>query len=312
MPTKPKGFLLIRGRYRVLGKNKKGSVTGFQPDGDSLHFQPDNPKLLDQLKQVGHPYRLTQIKSTQLRFEGIDALELHFQASGGNTHQPRPLADTERDRLLTRARVMPVSFAPPGNLTARPPAPNDGALGFILSRSLEVHGRPVAFAFQGAAPAADGTHLHLDAVLLRRSLNYDMLASGNAYPLFYETLFYDLRATLQRAVKTARVHKRGLWAQGLDTTRTGVPAKTRAVLEERGVCFPKLFRRIAEFQGTGGKLKNFRDWLAAKDEGVQDLETGQDTHFDTFVAVKGTKVSLTKDPLQLKFYGAKSTKAAWL
>ncbi|MFN8580823.1 MAG: hypothetical protein U0163_07605 [Gemmatimonadaceae bacterium] len=312
MAAKPKGFLLIRGRYRVLGKNKSGTVTGFQPDGDSLHFQPDNPKLLDQLKQVGFAYRLSLIKSTQLRFEGIDALELHYQAAGGNTHQPRPLADTERDRLLTHARVAPVTFVPPANLTARPPAPNDGSRGYILSRSLEVHGRPVAFAFQGAAPSADGSHVHLDAALLRRSLNYDMLASGNAYPLFYETLFYDLRAVLQRAVKTARVHKRGLWAQGVDVTRTGVPAQARAVLEARGVCFPKLFRRIAEYQGTGGKLKDFRDWLEAKDEAVQDLETGQDTHFDTFVTVKGTKVSLTKDPMQLKFYGAKTTKAAWL
>ena len=82
-------FLVIAGTFRLVGQTRAGKPSGFEPDGDSIQFKPDNPVLLDQLDRVGSPYRLTSIGSTQLRLEGIDALELHFEGS----HQPRPLAD---------------------------------------------------------------------------------------------------------------------------------------------------------------------------------------------------------------------------
>jgi hypothetical protein len=72
-----------------------GNPSGFEPDGDSVQFRPTDQSLLERLTKVGRPYRLTSIGSTQLRFEGIDALELHFDGS----HQPRPLADRARDFL---------------------------------------------------------------------------------------------------------------------------------------------------------------------------------------------------------------------
>jgi hypothetical protein len=126
--------------------------TGFQPDGDSVHFKPANPTLLDRLKHVGRPYRLTAIGSTQLRFEGIDALELHF----GGTHQPRPLADQARDHLTGQLGLNPVPYAPPEHITVKPPVARDAVAGFILSRALEVNGRPVSFAFEGDPPTQDG------------------------------------------------------------------------------------------------------------------------------------------------------------
>ena len=58
------------------------SRTGTYP----VHFKPANPRLRDRLKRIDRPFRLTSIGSTQLRLEGIDALELHFEG----THQPRP------------------------------------------------------------------------------------------------------------------------------------------------------------------------------------------------------------------------------
>ena len=66
---------------------------------------------------------------------------------------------------------------------------HDGTRGYILSRALEAHGRPVAFAYVGDPTAGDGEELTLRAPLLRKSLNYQSLASGNSYPLFYDTLF---------------------------------------------------------------------------------------------------------------------------
>ena len=81
-------FVTIKGSFHLCGQSAAGNPTGFQPDGDSMQFKPDQPKLLDRLERTADAYRLTSIGSTQLRFEGIDALELHFEGH----HQPRQCA----------------------------------------------------------------------------------------------------------------------------------------------------------------------------------------------------------------------------
>jgi len=304
-------FITIKGTFRLVNRTKRGNPTGFEPDGDSMQFRPDRPKLLDRLQRLLSPYRLTAIGSTQLRFEGIDALELHFTAGrGGITHQPRPLADQARDHLVTKAHLDPVSYKPPENIRVQPPAPHDGARGYILSRSLEVHGRPVSFVFAGDPPGQDGAQRYLDADLLRRSLNHEMLVAGQAYPLFYDTLFADLRAELAAAAQQAKLAGRGIWVA--DRTLAGVHAGSIAELESSGVIFPKLFRRLSEFFGGGGKpLGKFRAWVAAKEERVFDLDTTNNTHFDTYIDVTDGVVKLTKSPDRLVFVSAKG-KALWL
>ena len=104
-----------------------------------MQFKPDKPKLLDRLERTADAYRLTSIGSTQLRFEGIDALELHFEGH----HQPRPLADDSRDYLTGLLGMNPVAYKAPQNVTVKPPVAHDGTRGYILSRALEAHGRPV-------------------------------------------------------------------------------------------------------------------------------------------------------------------------
>ena len=109
-------FLVITGTYHLVGQ-RGGKPSGFQPDGDSMQFKPDNVGLLKRLSQIDQPFRLTAIGSTQLRFEGIDALELHF----GGSHQPRPLADDSRTFLTGLLRMNPVGYQPPDELTVQPP-----------------------------------------------------------------------------------------------------------------------------------------------------------------------------------------------
>ena len=193
-------FLLIQGTFHLANRTSAGVETGFEPDGDSIHFKPRKRTLLDRLERVGLPYRLTNIGSTQLRFEGIDALELHFRPDNGpESHQPRPLADESRDYLTGRYRLNPVPYVQPRGIRVDPPLQRDAATGYILSRALEAHGRPVAFAFVGEPTAADGSEVRLEVPLLRRSLNYRSLANGHAYPLFYDTLFANLRNALTTA-----------------------------------------------------------------------------------------------------------------
>ncbi len=299
-------FTLITGTFHVVGRTKAGNPSGFEPDGDSMQFRPATPALLSHLKRLDQPVRLTSIGSTQLRFEGIDALELHFSAGkGGVMHQPRPLADDARDFLTKELKLDPVHYAPPSDLRVQPPVRRDGAKGFILSRALDVHGRPVSFVFAGGAPAKDGSEVQLDAKLLRQSVNYDSLRAGNAYPLFYDTLFADLRAVLAAAAVSARDAKRGLWQQ--DGSTRGVGAADAAALEKSGVTFPKLFRRLIEYFGQGGSgLAGFLPWLEASEEPVLDLRKDNVTHFDDVVGVRGSKVRLIRKPEELVFISAKT------
>jgi hypothetical protein len=177
-----------------------------------------------------------------------------------------------------------------------------------------VYGRPVAFAFGGTRPGGDGSRLFLKAPLLRQSLNYKLLASGNSYPLFYDTLFADLRATLTSAAQQARRSRRGLWRQ--DRSSRGISAADQTDLEQHAVVFPKLFRRLTSYLAGGGtSLEGFLTWLAADNEQVLDLTTGNFTHFDNVLALTRNKVRLIRLPEALVFVSAKtaSTKVSpWL
>jgi endonuclease YncB( thermonuclease family) len=303
-------FTVIRGTFHLVGRTKAGRETGFEPDGDSMQFRPDDPGLLDRLRKNGSTYRLTSIGSTQLRFEGIDALELHFEGS----HQPRPLADTARDFLTGRLGLNPVPYKPPELVSVLPPVERDGTPGFILSRALEAHGRPVAFAFSGDPPEADGTDLVLKPALLRKSLNFKSIAAGNAYPLFYDTLFVDLRDTFTKAAAAARDKRLGIWSA--DRSTSGLAISDQGALERDGVLFPKLFRRLTEYlKDHAGNTAGFAPWLADKREQVLDLTTSNFTHFDNVVEVRDGSVRLLRRPEQLVFVSAKTSSRAlapWL
>jgi hypothetical protein len=85
-------YTLITGdfyvRYPDLPRN------GPEPDGDTVNFLPDNDDLvrgLPRFNQVGPDRRHLGTYST--RFEGIDALETHFE----NQHQDLTSARQARD-----------------------------------------------------------------------------------------------------------------------------------------------------------------------------------------------------------------------
>src|SRR5919108_2345360 len=94
--------------------------------------------------------------------------------------------------------------------------------GFILSRALEAHGRPVAFVFAGAPPQPDGSEIVLKPGLLRKSVNFKSLAAGHAYPLYYDTLFVDLRDAFTTAAATARSQGLGIWAADRSMSRLAI------------------------------------------------------------------------------------------
>ena len=207
-------FVTIKGSFHLCGQSAAGNPTGFQPDGDSMQFKPDEPQLLDRLERTADAYRLTSIGSTQLRFEGIDALELHFEGH----HQPRPLADDSRDYLTGLLGMNPVAYKAPQNVTVKPPVAHDGTRGYILSRALEAHGRPVSFAFAGDPAGNDGDTR--DAAGAAASQEPELqVAREPATPTrsIYDTLFAALRSTFTSAAESARAAKKGLWKDDLST-----------------------------------------------------------------------------------------------
>lgn len=173
----------------------------------------------------------------------------------------------------------------------------------------------MAFAFEGAPPRPDGSEVFLDVALLERSLNFRSLAAGHAHPLFYDTLFVDLREALAAAAVAARQGGLGLWQA--DRSQAGLTVADQAGLERDGVVFPKLFRRLTEFlaQQQAEGLSGFVAWVANKREQLLDVPANNFTHFDNVLDVDGDEIRLTRRPEQLVFVSAKSDSAAvapWL
>ena len=296
-------FVCIHGTFHLLGRTSSGKPSGFEPDGDSVHFKATNPALLQALPVLMRPLKLSTIGSVNLHLEGVDALELHFLPDGGKmTRQPAPFAEGARDALTQFLGFGQVRYIQPRGLTVAG-AENDGAPGWILSRALEVNGRPVSFAFAGKAPFADGERVELSPTLLRKSLNFHLLQNGLVYPLFYDSLFYDLRRACATAVRAARKDGLGLWPD--DVSQVGASLPDRAALEAR-VVFPKLFRRLNEFwaknqTGTG----TFKAWLEHNPERVLDTRLVHFTGFDNVISVEGDVVKLMRAPEDLVFSSAR-------
>jgi hypothetical protein len=52
----------------------------------------------------------------------------------------------------------------------------------------------------------------LKADLLRESVNYKLLQEGHVYPMFYETLYKELRDEMVTATQEARAANIGIWS----------------------------------------------------------------------------------------------------
>jgi hypothetical protein len=273
-------FTLIQGTYHV--KN-------YKPDGDSVRFGALNDANWDKLSgrvdinARGH---------AQLRLEGIDTLETHFQG----THQPLGLATKALDFLLHELKIESAEFDP---LMLNVTDAEDGTPGYILSRTAEKNGRPVAFAFAGDPPRPDGSEVFLDVKLLKKSVNYKSLLEGLAYPTYYGGLFPDLRAAMSAAVAKARSVPREIWT--VDVTQKGFAVPDLQAIVDKHVILPKLFRRLVEFLRGGGPVSGFKVFLEKRQEPITIISTAHFTHFDTIIEVTGNKVKMLQPPENVVF-----------
>jgi endonuclease YncB( thermonuclease family) len=249
---------LIRGAFVIVGK---------EPDGDSVRFIADNPALYQQLRNA-HRIRLSGDGSVQLRFEGVDAPEVHY----GEAAQPR--GPQAREALLEWIGFTGIEFAPVPNenrVTAATPASVRGA---ILSKAAEANGRPVSFvALEGAVSGrADGAWVRLTPQLLERTLNFRLLQEGMAYLTLYSSTPQADR--LRAAARVAKDADLGLWAD--DVTKQFKLTDQASIGPGGALILPKLFRRCTDHlkDADRGFAGNLDDWLLAHTGGNRPENDG--------------------------------------
>ncbi|MER5726949.1 nuclease [Streptomyces sp. NPDC002138] len=291
-------MLLIKGAYAIVGTS---------PDGDTVHFRADTPAEWD---FVCGPHRVKRNSEgrAKLRLEGIDTLETHFTSHGPEVSQPPPIPAQARKALLDWVGFTDVQWGADGTVASTVPA---SVPGFVLTRGADPDNRCIAFAGLGTHPAASGTHVNVDAALLRTTLNYQQISSGLAYPMYYQTLFHDLRDELTAAVQQAKAAPaKGVWA--VDQTLTGASVTGMSSITDTGptaggaVIYPKLFRRLVEYLNLGdANVAGFPAFLDQKADKFMVLSTGQfTTGLDAVVEVSGTTVKMTRPPEDLVFQEA--------
>ena len=273
-------FTIIEGKYHVVG---------YSPDGDSVRFEANNP---DNWGLLSGRVKVNGRGHAQLRLEAIDTLETHFN----DVHQPLGLAQAAMDHLMTSLGISNIQWNPSNT---RVVSANDAVPGYIISRTAERNGRPVAFAFVGNPPNPDGNAIFLDGQLVEKSINAEMLKSGLAYATYYKGLFSDLRVALTAIVQTARANNLGVWKE--DVTNTGFAVNDFSDLTDNFVVLPKLFRRLVDYLEGGNDVSGFRSFLASNPEEILVISDSHLTHFDSVIRVNGNTVHMTEQPENLMF-----------
>jgi endonuclease YncB( thermonuclease family) len=279
-------YRVIHGEYVIKGK---------QPDADSVRFLPDDPARFDGLE--GRPVRLATDGTAQLRFQGVDAPELHY---GGSR---QPVGKYARNVLLYLMGFGKVRY---DGLTVR--HVEKRVRGAILTKGAEGHGRPISYLLLDSDLEGLGDREEIPedsdvAPFLRRTLNYRMIAAGMQYFLAYDSMPEMHRELFREAAVAARSEGLGVWVQ--DST-SEFALKTPASIGPDGeLIFPKLFRRCTDYllaRDQENFTGSFTDWLqAAGPENDVVLAGKLVTTFDKLVTEANGLVSLAADTLDLVF-----------
>ncbi|GAA1382571.1 nuclease [Kitasatospora putterlickiae] len=251
-------MLVIKGTYRILDS---------QPDGDTVHFTPQDPGFWH---DVPGPHRVKRNShgGGTVRMDAIDALETHYEGVGpGTVHQPLGLgAHAARDELISWLGFTGVVQNADEKVTASTP---ETVPGYVLASGADTFGRAVCLVGRGGLPSdtRSGDRITVTVDLLRRTANHHLLARGLVYPTFYSNLPEVLRVDLAAVARQARADKApgGVWQY--DLTTDGVKVDDLASITDHQVLLPKLFRRLADYVRLfGPALDGFPAYLAGEGE----------------------------------------------
>jgi endonuclease YncB( thermonuclease family) len=287
-------FLCIHGKLVIVG---------YEPDGDSVRFIADDATHYQALTRADRIRPSKRDGSVQLRFEGVDAPELHYGTAA------QPLGDTARDALLGWIGFTAIEFdkGQPTKVTAAEPVTVRAA---ILAQMVEVNGRPVAYVLVETADAlpTDGAWVNIDQALLERTLNVRLLTEGQAYYTVYTSTPASHRSLLRSVADKARTSGLGVW--GRDTTAEWVLADQASIGTNGQLILPKLFRRCTDYLKAvdNGFIGNLGDWLLAssatpsRDENDRVLlRDTTEVHLSDLIQQRNQHIAFQADLLDLTF-----------
>jgi endonuclease YncB( thermonuclease family) len=272
-------MLSLRGELVVVGKS---------PDGDSIRFIPRSPALLRSL-EGGSRVDPSADGSVQLRLDGIDAPETHYNG------RAQPLAEPAREELLAWCGFSDVRWngeQVSSSTPARIPAAVQSAL-------VDPNGRPVVLLLRDDLPA-DGDDVE---PAVARTANFALAASGSSYGTFYATSEAQVVGALREQTLAARAAGRGVWARDASA---GFELREQASIGPQGaLILPKLFRRCTDYlrEGAPGTLPQWLRERRGEPNSPDDevLVDGEVVYLSDLVSQVGERISFTADPLEILF-----------
>jgi len=275
--------------YRIV----KGTVSidGKSPDGDTIAFKIDNPEEWIWPRTQGGRFPKFNAKyQANIRFEAIDALELHFTIQNVypqiKVSQPIELAKQARDRLLDIIGFDRTIITESANY--RISDPQQQKLPVTLAyNGIDPFGRLIGFVF------TEGVEFEVSdkqpTVLLMpddvvKSVNAKLLGEGLVYPTYYGGLYPTLRNALSKLSTQARSQSLGVWESHKDAFIFERKPNIEEI--ESIVMLPKLFRRLATHLGRNGAISNFRNFLRQKNDLTVDTRDVRLSNYSSFVRTK--------------------------
>jgi endonuclease YncB( thermonuclease family) len=256
---------VIQGSFILKGK---------EPDGDSVRFIADNPNLYQNLHS-SHRIKPSRDGSVQLRFEAVDAPELHYGSAAQH------LGKEARDTLLEWMGFENVEYLSEGSNRVKSSEP-ETVRGAILSKAAEANGRPVSYVLleKDANHLEDGDWVRVDDPLLRKTINYRQLDKGLVYYTVYTSTPFSHRKLLGKVASKARENRRGVWE--FDTTSEFVLEDQASIGAEGQLILPKLFRRCTDYlkdmgKGFQGNLADWIVWISGGSRSENDRVVIQDS-----------------------------------
>ena len=134
-PATPR-YTLIQGNYRI--HQAVHPLQGPQPDGDTIRFEPNDLQLVRNLRRISGRPAAIKSQGINVRYEGIDALETHFEQA----HQNNVLAFAARDKNLELVGYTNVAFFP-NHLNIISSVDNDPLPGYVIANGIEANGEHV-------------------------------------------------------------------------------------------------------------------------------------------------------------------------
>ncbi|HET9254247.1 MAG TPA: thermonuclease family protein [Pseudonocardiaceae bacterium] len=278
-------------------------IVGYEPDGDSVRFIADDVSRFDVLKRADRLRLSPRDHSVQLRFEGVDAPELHYGKDA------QPLGDTARDALLRWIGFTAIAY---DSHQATKVVSSEPAVipAVILAQMVEANGRPVSYVLvqSGQKVPTDGAWVHVDDALLDRTLNLRLLAEGQAYYTVYTSTPVSHRSHLRAVAAKARAAGLELWRR--DRTTEWSLTDQASIGPDGQLILPKLFRRCTDYLKAvdHGFSGNLADWLIStsatpsRDENDRVLlHDSIEVHLSDLLKQRNQHIAFQPDTLDITF-----------